>query len=195
MNDDKLANTIKGIKRALDKLGLQDAAYTEERKMFSTSIEIATTDGINEPAYLYVVVTEDYASAHVTDKSLIISIEVEINHELNSDQIIRALELVNLINRQAIGGHWLVQLDQKKVFLKKDIYLIKGRLNRAELQWTIKELLECAEFYYPLMMERINSNEMLDETPKRHWVNSSYLHGLCRSVECGKNIAEDIEPE
>ena len=181
MNEDKLSNTINDIQKVLDKLALQVMNDPEEDKMFAMGVEIATTDGMIETVYLYVTVKEDYAPAHEKEKPLVISIQVEIDHELDDDQIIRVLELINLINRQAIVGHLLIDLRQKKVFLKKDIKLLKGRLNMVELKWSIQGLFNNASFYYPLIMERINSNEPLNEISKRHWVNSSYLHKECRS--------------
>lgn len=188
MNGDKLTNTIKDIQTVLDKLGFQATRDPEEGNIFFMDAEIATSDGMIELFYLYLAVKENYAPAHEKDKPLIISIVVEIDHKLDDDQKIRVLELANLINRQAIGGHLLIDLTDKIVVLKRDISLIKGRLSRVELEWSINELLECAGLYYPLIMERINSNEMLNESSKRSWVSSSYLHRECRSAEQGTTI-------
>lgn len=183
MSEDKLNNTMTDIQKVLDKLGLQVMNDPEEDKMFAMGVEITTTDGMIELFYLYVTVKEEYSPAHEKEKPLVISIQVEIDHELDDDQIIKALELINLINRQAIVGHLLIDLKQKEVFLKKDIKLLKGRFSRVELEWSINQLLDNAGFYYPLIMESINCSEALSEMSKRSWANSSYLHKECRSDE------------
>lgn len=180
MNEDNVSNAMNDIKKVLDKLDLQAQNDPDEDKMFVMAVELTTTDGMIELSFLSVTVKEDYLPDHVKEKPLIISIEVEIDHELEVDQIIKVLDLINLINRQAIVGHFLVHLGQKKVLLRRDIPLLKGRLSRVELEWSINQLLDTASFYYKLIMERISSDETLDEMSKRHWVNSSYLHRECR---------------
>jgi hypothetical protein len=181
MNEDKLRNTMEDVKKVLEKLALRATNDPEKDNMFAMDVEIATTDGIIELFYLYVTVKEDYAPAHEKEKPLVILIELKIDYKLDDDQLIKTLELINLINRQSITGHLLVDLADKIVVLKKDIKLLKGRLSRVELEWSINELLNNASFYCPLIMKRINSNETLDERAKSSWVKSSYLHKECRS--------------
>ena len=172
MNENQLCKVRKGIKEVLDKLEIQAVSDPEGNKIFAADVDTADGNGMMINACLYVT---------IKDKNEIVTLEMELEDEIDEDKIVPVLELVNLINRQAIVGHLFVHLRDKTVFLKKDIILVNGRLNKSELEWSINNLLNNAAFYSVIIREIADFNETIDDRSKKHWVSSSYLHKECRS--------------
>jgi hypothetical protein len=187
MNENQLRRVKKEIYEMLDKKEIRIEKYLDDYNKITESVGfIKAANGNPMLVYLYSTIKED---------NQIVTLEVDVDYMFNEanirpiftdDQIIDMMEFVNLINRQVIVGHLFVHWSDKAVYLRKDINLVNGRLSKAELELSINELFNNASFYYPLIMERINSNEPLSEMSKRHWVDSSYLHKECRSDWQGK---------
>lgn len=171
MNENQLCKVRKDIKEVLDKLEIQAVSDPECNKIFTADIDTADANGMMISVCLYVT---------IKDKNEIVTLEMEPEDEIDEDKIVSVLELINLINRQALVGHLFVNLVEKTVFFQKDICLVNGRLNKSELEWSINNLLNNAAFYSLDIRELADSDQALDEMSKRHWVNSSYLHKECR---------------
>jgi hypothetical protein len=171
MIENQLFKVRKGILEVLEKLEIQAVNDPEDNTMFFADVELAAADGMMMNIYLYVTIRE---------KNEIVTLEMEMKDEIGEDKIVQVIELVDLINRQAIVGHLFVNLAEKTVFFQKDICLVNGRLNKSELEGSINDLLTNVAFYSLDIQELVDSDQALDEMSKRHWVNSSYLHKECR---------------
>ena len=182
MNKNKLNKVKKDIKKVLDKKNIRIENYFGDYgEGTESNIFIKAANGNTVLGILYSIIKE---------KNELVTLELDIDYmptETNvrpiftDAQIIKMMELTNLINRQAVSGLFFVNLAEKSVCLKKDIYCVNGRLSKAELKKSIDELFNNAGLYYPLIMESINSNKPLDMGSKMQWVFSSYLHKECRA--------------
>lgn len=187
MNKKQLCKARKDIQKVLDKLEIQAVSDPEDNnKFFAADVDTADANGMMINVCLYVT---------LKDKNKIVTLEMELEDKIDEDKIVPVLELVNLINRQAIVGHLFVHLRYRTVFCKKDIILDNCRLNKAELERSINHLLADLAFYSLDIREIFDSDETLDESSKKHWVGSSYLHKECRSAEQGTTITRGIDLE
>ena len=172
MNKNQLNEVKKGVREVLDKMEIQTAADPEQGKIFFADIKTASADGMMMNVCMYLT---------IDDQNGMIILEMEIEDEIDADKIIPVRELVNLINRQATVGHLFVPPLDKTVFFKNVIILVGDRLNKAELEWSINQLLDNVAFYSLAIREWIDSDEAPDEMSRKQWANSSYLHKECRS--------------
>jgi hypothetical protein len=91
--------------------------------------------------------------------------------------IMSTLEEMSL---QFIVGHFYLGLLEKVVFLRNSICLTQGRLNRAELKLSIDALLSYGTFYFPIIIENIDSEFIRKDDLIEQQANSSDIHKECR---------------
>ena len=173
MKEKQLCKVRKDIKKVLDELEIQTVSDPDGKGIFAADVDTEDINGMMINICLYVT---------IKDKNAKVILEMELENEIAEDKIVPVLELVNLINRQAIVGYLFVDLRNKTVFLMKDLILVNDRLNKSELEWSISDLLNNAAFYSVKIREIADFKETIDDRSKKHWVSSSYLHKECRSA-------------
>jgi hypothetical protein len=130
MNENQLRKVWKGVGEVLTRLELEFENNWEGKDIFMACTEIGFDELI--PATLYLFLEKDRAC---------ISLMLEVEQQRSDDEIIKVLEIANMFNRQPIVGHFFVNWEEKKVFLKSKVHLTYGRLNKAELEFSIDALL------------------------------------------------------
>jgi hypothetical protein len=168
MNENQLRVVQKGIGDVLTRLEFEFENDPEDKDIFMACTEI----GFNElfPAVLYLFLEKDREC---------ISLMLEVEQQHSDDEIIKVMKMANMFNRQPIACHFFVDWKEKTVFLKSEVHLTYGRLNKAELEFSIDALLSNASFYLPIIMEHLESNESTEEWLKSNWTTKSYLHPEC----------------
>ena len=182
MNKNQLNKVKKDIKKVLDKKNIRIENYLGDcGEGTESNIFIKAANGNTVLGILYSIIKEKNEQVTLEVDIDYMPTETNVRPIFTDAQIIKMMELTNLINRQALNSLFFVNLAEKSVCLKNNIYFINGRLSTAELEKSIDELFNNAGLYYPLIMESINSNEPLDMGYEMQWVCSSYLHKECRA--------------
>jgi len=118
MNENQLCKVRKGVLEVLDKLEIQVVNDLQDNTMYFANVELAAADGMMMNVWLHVSISE---------KNQNVTLEMEMEGEIGEDKIAPVMDLVNLINRQAILGHLFVYLPDKTVaFNMTSISLMAG---------------------------------------------------------------------
>ena len=75
-------------------------------------------------------------------------------------------------------------------FIRKGVYAVYGRLNKSELELTIKLMIEYANSYIPLIMEYAHPAEGGGDFPEQTWIDKSVIHKECRSRQWNRKQSQ-----